>query len=79
MLLGKRMPWEHCTQQIWESKQGLCWAQGLPLSLSGVRRIMEGMDWGDALQFVAFGNVRIHKPFLSLPAEEGCAWRYIAS
>ena len=29
-----------------------------------MRRIMEGMDWGDALQFVAFGNVRIHIPFL---------------
>ncbi|KAK9842820.1 hypothetical protein WJX74_002899 [Apatococcus lobatus] len=31
--------------------------QGLPLSLSGVRRIMEAMDWGDAEDFVGFGNV----------------------
>lgn len=31
--------------------------QGLPLSLSGVRRIMENMDWGDVFEFVSFGNV----------------------
>ena len=31
--------------------------QGLPLNLSGVRRIMEAMDWGDAEEFVSFGNV----------------------
>ena len=31
--------------------------QGLPLSLSGVRRIMDNMDWGDALEFVSFGHV----------------------
>lgn len=31
--------------------------QGLPLSLSGVRRIMENMDWGDVFDFVSFGNV----------------------
>jgi hypothetical protein len=29
----------------------------LPLSLSGVRRIMDNMDWGDALDFVSFGHV----------------------
>lgn len=32
-------------------------AQGMPLSLSGVRRIMERMDWGDAGAFVGFGEV----------------------
>lgn len=32
-------------------------AQGLPLSLSGVRRIMDNMDWGEALDFVSFGHV----------------------
>ena len=31
--------------------------QGIPLSLSGVRRIMEAMDWGNAVDFVSFGNV----------------------
>ena len=31
--------------------------QGLPLNLSGVRRIMSAMDWGDALDFVTFGHV----------------------
>lgn len=31
--------------------------QGLPLSLSGVRKIMERMDWGDAEDFVSFGTV----------------------
>ena len=31
--------------------------QGLPLSLSGVRRIMERMDWGDLVDFVSFGNI----------------------
>ncbi|KAK9791634.1 hypothetical protein WJX73_009343 [Symbiochloris irregularis] len=31
--------------------------QGLPLSLSGVRRIMEAMDWGDIADFVHFGQV----------------------
>ena len=31
--------------------------QGLPLSLSGVRRIMEAMDWGDSEDFVHFGQV----------------------
>ena len=31
--------------------------QGLPLSLSGVRRIMEAMDWGDIVDFVSFGQV----------------------
>ncbi|KAK9861434.1 hypothetical protein WJX84_008393 [Apatococcus fuscideae] len=31
--------------------------QGLPLSLSGVRRIMEAMEWGDAEDFVSFGQV----------------------
>lgn len=29
----------------------------MPLSLSGVRRIMEAMDWGDAINFVSFGEV----------------------
>lgn len=29
----------------------------MPLSLSGVRRIMERMDWGDAGAFVGFGDV----------------------
>lgn len=29
----------------------------MPLSLSGVRRIMERMDWGDAGAFVGFGEV----------------------
>ena len=31
--------------------------QGLPLSLSGVRAIMDRMDWGDATDFVGFGHV----------------------
>eukprot|EP00803_Ostreobium_quekettii_P009486 evm.model.scf_2912EXC.1 EVM.evm.TU.scf_2912EXC.1 scf_2912EXC:157-4040(+) len=31
--------------------------QGLPLSLSGVRQIMEAMDWGDFREFVRFGEV----------------------
>eukprot|EP01024_Parvocaulis_polyphysoides_P018965 TRINITY_DN1847_c0_g1_i1.p1 TRINITY_DN1847_c0_g1~~TRINITY_DN1847_c0_g1_i1.p1 ORF type:complete len:329 (-),score=40.58 TRINITY_DN1847_c0_g1_i1:50-1036(-) len=31
--------------------------QGLPLSLSGVRQIMEMMDWGELEQFVTFGQV----------------------
>ena len=31
--------------------------QGLPLSLSGVRRIMDNMDWGGAFEFVSFGHV----------------------
>lgn len=31
--------------------------QGLPLSLSGVRRIMDAMDWGSAIDFVSFGEV----------------------
>ena len=31
--------------------------QGLPLSLSGVRRIMMAMEWGDAERFVTFGEV----------------------
>mmetsp|Transcript_2582 Transcript_2582/g.7321 ORF Transcript_2582/g.7321 Transcript_2582/m.7321 type:complete len:355 (+) Transcript_2582:136-1200(+) len=30
---------------------------GLPLSLSGVRRILEMMDWGEAAPFVALGQV----------------------
>lgn len=29
----------------------------MPLSLSGVRRIMEAMDWGDVVDFVSFGEV----------------------
>ena len=32
-------------------------AQGIPLSLSGVKQIMQRMDWGDASDFVSFGNV----------------------
>lgn len=31
--------------------------QGLPLTLSGVRKIMTMMDWGDIGQFVTFGEV----------------------
>jgi adenylate kinase len=31
--------------------------QGLPLSLSGVKRIMTSMDWGDAAEFVSIGAV----------------------
>ena len=31
--------------------------QGLPLSLSGVRKIMNMMDWGDIGDFVSFGEV----------------------
>lgn len=31
--------------------------QGIPLSLSGVRKIMERMDWGEVADFVTFGNV----------------------
>lgn len=31
--------------------------QGLPLTLSGVRRIMEAMEWGNAAEFVRFGEV----------------------
>eukprot|EP01025_Chloroclados_australasicus_P030118 TRINITY_DN3018_c1_g1_i2.p1 TRINITY_DN3018_c1_g1~~TRINITY_DN3018_c1_g1_i2.p1 ORF type:complete len:335 (+),score=30.03 TRINITY_DN3018_c1_g1_i2:92-1096(+) len=31
--------------------------QGLPLSLSGVRQIMEYMDWGELKSFVSFGQV----------------------
>jgi len=30
---------------------------GMPLSLSGVRRILEMMDWGEAASFVALGQV----------------------
>lgn len=29
----------------------------MPLSLSGVSRIMEAMDWGDIRDFVSFGTV----------------------
>lgn len=32
--------------------------QGMPLSLSGVRQITEAMDWGDAEEFVKFGEIR---------------------
>ena len=35
----------------------LCRAQGLPLSLNGVKRIMTSMDWGDAEDFVTIGAV----------------------
>lgn len=35
-----------------------------------MRRIMEGMDWGDALQFVAFGNVRA----LNKPPSQAVLW-----
>lgn len=38
-------------------KQGSCFIQGLPLSLSGVRKIMERMEWGDAEEFVTLGAV----------------------
>ena len=31
--------------------------KGIPLSLSGVKQIMQRMDWGDASDFVSFGNV----------------------
>lgn len=31
--------------------------QGLPLSLSGVRKIMNMMDWGDIGELVSFGEV----------------------
>ena len=31
--------------------------QSLPLSLSGVRKIMERMEWGDAEEFVTLGSV----------------------
>ena len=31
--------------------------QGIPLSLSGVRKIMERMDWGEVEEFVSFGQV----------------------
>ena len=30
----------------------------MPLSLAGVRKIMEVMDWGDMKEFVQFGEVR---------------------
>lgn len=30
--------------------------QGLPLMLSGVRRILELMDWGDASEFIKIGR-----------------------
>lgn len=33
--------------------------QGLPLSLSGVKRIMTSMDWGDATDFVTIGAVGV--------------------
>lgn len=42
--------------------------QGLPLTLSGVRRIMDAMDWGDATEFVKFGEVG------SQQIEEGCKY-----
>jgi len=32
--------------------------QGIPLSLSGVRKIMERMDWGEVADFVTFGNIK---------------------
>ncbi|EIE24349.1 hypothetical protein COCSUDRAFT_65858 [Coccomyxa subellipsoidea C-169] len=48
---GKRV--KVCVQQA--LGQGVF--QGLPLSLSGVRRIMENMDWGEVFEFVSFGNV----------------------
>lgn len=31
--------------------------QGLPLSLSGVKRILDGMDWSEADDFVTIGAV----------------------
>ncbi|GMH33032.1 hypothetical protein BSKO_00866 [Bryopsis sp. KO-2023] len=48
---GKRV--KVCVQQ--SMGQGVF--QGMPLSLAGVRRIMEAMDWGEAIDFVAFGQV----------------------
>lgn len=39
------------------SKTSPLLSQGLPLSLSGVRRIMEAMDWGDIADFIHFGQV----------------------
>lgn len=33
--------------------------QGIPLSLSGVRKIMERMDWGEVEEFVTFGQVSV--------------------
>ena len=29
----------------------------MPLALSGVRRILEMMDWGEAASFIALGQV----------------------
>lgn len=48
---GKRV--KICVQ----SAMGAGVFQGLPLSLSGVRRIMESMDWGEASEFVTIGAV----------------------
>ncbi|KAK9806973.1 hypothetical protein WJX72_009126 [[Myrmecia] bisecta] len=48
---GKRV--KVCVQQA--MGQGVF--QGLPLSLSGVRRIMDQMDWGSVGEFVSFGQV----------------------
>lgn len=48
---GKRV--KICVQ----SAMGAGVFQGLPLSLSGVRRIMEAMDWGEASDFVTIGAV----------------------
>lgn len=47
---GKRV--KVCVQQA----MGEGVFQGTPLSLSGVMRIMEAMDWGQAAEFVTFGN-----------------------
>ncbi len=47
---GKRV--KVCVQQA--MGQGVF--QGTPLALSGVMRIMTLMDWGDAAEFVTWGN-----------------------
>ena len=31
--------------------------QGLPLALSGVRRIVDKMDWGSGADFISFGEI----------------------
>jgi len=38
-------------------QNGVSCVQGLPLSLSGVRRIMNNMNWGDAPDVVSFRHL----------------------
>lgn len=46
-----------CTKVSVQQSLGKGVFQGLPLSLSGARRILEAMDWGDYTDFVRFGQV----------------------